>query len=267
MSDQIHRQRRKTDIAYWLKIPEEMIVARNECTRWLEIRCTHWSPLGLTMSEAYMFRISMPNADEFKYIVKFQWDEGTEQTMGISLTDIASDRTTGKALWDLNSTQAIIHVYMDSNDILYYKNHMQESRWINHSRPQLTDAIDILMEFLESEIKHALEKQAAELALQAGQVPSNISAETANILTPIRDFMDKIFLKIAGGDRYEPTTLKSSDTYVDEIARNQQSFLNDVAICSHDSFLVYQNWIYANLRYMLRERLQIIYRRHTRQTR
>ncbi len=156
---------------------------------------------------------------------------------------------------------------MDSNDILCYKNHMKESRWINKSRPQLTDAIDILMEFLESDITRALEKQTVELALQATHVASYKLAETAKILTPIRDFMDKIFLKIAGGDSYDPAELTPPDTYVDEIARNHQSFFNDVAVCSNESFLIYQNWIYANLRYMLRERLQIIYRRHTRQTR
>jgi len=263
MSDHVHRVRRTTDIAFWLQIPEVMIAARNERSRWLDIKCTHWSPLGMTMSEAYMFRVSMPKADELKYNIRFQWDEGTDQTLGVAVDDHESDRTIGRAELNLQTAQAVIGVFMEDNDVIHYKKHWKEAEHIHGKRPQLTNSINYLMAMLEMDITNVLEQQSLTQAINVGQV-TNTHKQTANILTPIRDYMDTIFSSIAGGVNHivNPETPAK---YIRTIATGQQSLFDEVAESSRESHLIYQNWIYANLRYQLRESLQIIYRNHTEQ--
>ena len=253
--------RRNTDIAPWLEIPDIMVVAKNERSRWLDIRCSYWRPVGPEMREAYMFRVSMPTPDELIYQIELQWDDGTEHVMGATMGDSIAKRNQVKtALNQITATQ-VVRELMDPKNVQRYEAHLNEGRCIHNQQPLLTAAVDLLIEQLNIAIRTASDEQLV-LGEMDEASDAHINRDVAHTLTEIRVYMDKVFRRVADGDDYHKITTGPTKGYVRGIANAHQAAFNDVALHSRHS-QVYQNWVYENLRHQLRQHLQWIYRECT----
>ena len=253
--------RRNTDIAPWLGIPDIMVVAKNERSRWLDIRCSYWRPVGPEMREAYMFRVSMPTPDDLIYQIEIQWDDGTEHVMGATMDDSIAKRNQVKtALNQITATQ-IVHELMDPKNVQIYKAHLDKGMCIHNQLPSLTAAVDLLIELLNIAIGVEMDKQLVHGAMDEAN-DAHINRDVAHTLTTIRVYMDKVFRLVAYGDDYRITKTRPVVDYAIGIANAHQAAFNDVAMHSHYS-PSHQNWVYENLRHQLRQHLQRIYRECT----
>jgi hypothetical protein len=241
------------DIAHWLGIPEIMIVDRNEISRWVDIKCTHSSPLGQAMSEAFLFRVHC-SADA-KYTIRIRWDTGIEQVMGrIGMS--ASEST------------ILIHAFMTSDDVLRITKHAEQTVKMLRMHPMLITDIELGIIFIEQAITDTLSKKTTADAVHTNHI-SDGKSSTAIFLTTMIKKLDPIFAKISAGDDADISGLglTADDESADEHIPGITQSLNDIAKASIDSNYIYQNWIYAELRYKLRDGMHILYKNQTAQNR
>ena len=237
------------DISHWLQIPEIMIVGCSSRSRWVDIRCTHWGPIHSPRGEAYLFRVCMPDAEKKEYSVEIQWDNGEMQKLGASTMDVSS-------------AQMLVYAFMYAPEqTARLEKHMKETQRLAVRHPELVNAVDLVVALIEEEITKMLEDKAVSNATDSGNVADS-RADTAQTLTEIRKHLDIVFLAIAGGATCETVPI-SKESYIMDIATS----LNDIATESRQTYLRYENWIYAELRYQLRWSMQLIYRNHTGQAR
>jgi hypothetical protein len=204
----------------------------------------------MVMSEAYVFRISMPNADELKYNAVIQWDEGTQQIMGRSLMNVSD-------------MLMLLDAFQPPNVLVRYHNHIAETERMHRLRPLLTQDIEMLIFSIELDITNALDEASNTHSIETEHVSDN-KASTAKFLTSIRKCMDILFGNVAAGGVVNVESATDNQE-AKHIATKQLPLLNIISQHSRETEFFYQNWIYATLRYQLRDSMQIIYRNHTAQ--
>jgi len=238
------------DISHWLQIPEIMIVGCSIRSRWVDIRCTHWGPIHSPRGEAYLFRVCMPDAEKKEYSVEIQWDNGEMQKLGASTMDVSV-------------AQMLVYAFMYAPEqTARLEKHMKETQRLAVRHPELVNAVDLVVALIEEEITNVLNEKIVADAVETEKVTTS-RAHTALTLTAIRKHLDGVFLAVAGGTVFPV----HAESYIKDIAIRNLFSLKDITTESTQTDFIYENWIYAELRYQLRWSMQIIYRNHTGQAR